>query len=137
MSYICKVPSMNVRYIINIQCMLFYKSPLKSHHTHQVTKLYNRFFNIQKGITSIFLCLFWINYGYAIFWGLLQWLSSGEFACSAGDTGDMSSIPGSGRSPGGGSGNPPQFFLSGESHGQRSLGGYSPWVAKSQTWLSD
>ena len=109
MSYICKVPSMNVRYIINIQCMLFYKSPLKSHHTHQVTKLYNRFFNIQKGITSIFLCLFWINYGYAIFWGLLQWLSSGEFACSAGDTGDMSSIPGSRRSPGEGNGNPLQY----------------------------
>ena len=30
-------------------------------------------------------------------------------------------------------------FLSGESHGQRSLAGYSPWVTKSQTrlkWLS-
>ena len=27
-------------------------------------------------------------------------------------------------------------FLSGEFHGQRSLVGYSPWVAKSQTRLS-
>ena len=27
-------------------------------------------------------------------------------------------------------------FLPGESHGQRSLEGYSPWVAKSQTWLA-
>ena len=35
-------------------------------------------------------------------------------ACSAGDPG---SIPGSGRSPG-------------ESHGQRSLAGYSPWGHK-------
>ena len=27
-------------------------------------------------------------------------------------------------------------FLPGESYWQRSLEGYSPWVAKSQTWLS-
>ena len=44
-------------------------------------------------------------------------------ACNAGD---MSSIPGSGRSPGEGNGNPFQLFLPGESHGQRSLVGYSP-----------
>ena len=29
-----------------------------------------------------------------------------ESACNVGDTGDMGSIPGSGRSPGGGHGNP-------------------------------
>ena len=29
-------------------------------------------------------------------------------------------------SPGGGNGNPTQVFLSGESHGQRSLAGYRP-----------
>ena len=28
-------------------------------------------------------------------------------------------------------------FLPGESHGQRSLAGYSPWGRKSQTWLRD
>ena len=28
-------------------------------------------------------------------------------------------------------------FLPGESHGQRSLAGYSPWGCKSRTWLSD
>ena len=28
-------------------------------------------------------------------------------------------------------------FLPGESHGQRSLEGYSPWVAKSQTRLGN
>ena len=28
---------------------------------------------------------------------------------------------------------PTPAFLPGESHGQRSLAGYSPWVAKSQT----
>ena len=30
---------------------------------------------------------------------------------------------------------PTPVFLLGESHGQRSLVGYSPWVTKSQTWL--
>ena len=30
---------------------------------------------------------------------------------------------------------PPAVFLPGESHGQRSLVGYSPWVTKSQTRL--
>ena len=32
-----------------------------------------------------------------------------ESACNAGDTGDAGSIPGSGRSPGGGHGNPFQY----------------------------
>ena len=34
------------------------------------------------------------------------WLSSKESACNAGDTGDAGSIPGLGRFPGGGYGNP-------------------------------
>ena len=38
-----------------------------------------------------------------------RWLSGKEFACNAGDAGDAGSIPGSGRSPGGGHGNPPQY----------------------------
>ena len=33
-----------------------------------------------------------------------------ESACNAGDTGDMSLIPGSGISPGGGNDNPLQYF---------------------------
>ena len=45
---------------------------------------------------------------------------------NAGDLRDSGSIPRSGRSPGGGHGNPTPVFLSGESHGQRSLVGYSP-----------
>ncbi|MEB1815087.1 hypothetical protein NYR05_11665, partial [Adlercreutzia mucosicola] len=47
-----------------------------------------------------------------------------------GDAGDLGSIPGSGRSPGGGPGNPLQYSCLGESHGQRSLAGYSPWGHK-------
>ena len=43
-----------------------------------------------------------------------------------GGTRDVGSIPGSGRSLGGGHGQPTPVFLPGESQGQRSLGGYSP-----------
>ena len=42
-----------------------------------------------------------------------------------GDTRDMGLIPGLGRSPGRGHGNPLQYFCL-ENHGQRSLVGYSP-----------
>ena len=57
---------------------------------------------------------------------------------NAGDIGNVGSIPGSGKSPGGGHGNPLQYsclenprqptpvFLPGESHGQRSVLGYVP-----------
>ena len=41
--------------------------------------------------------------------GLPWWLSSKESVCNAGDAGDLGSIPGSGRSPGGGHGNPLQY----------------------------
>ena len=41
--------------------------------------------------------------------GLPQWLSSEDSACNAGAAGDMSLIPGFGRSPGRGQGNPLQY----------------------------
>ena len=62
--------------------------------------------------------------------GLPQWLSGKESTYNAGAAGDMGLIPVSGRSPAGGHGNPRQLFLSGESHGQGSLAGYSPWGCK-------
>ena len=46
------------------------------------------------------------------------------------NAGDANLIPGLGRSPGEGNGNPLQLFLPGKSHGQRSLVGYSPWGRK-------
>ena len=46
----------------------------------------------------------------------------------AGDKGNAGSIPGLGRSPGGG--NETSVFLPGECYGQRSLVGYSPWGCK-------
>ena len=50
-----------------------------------------------------------------------------ESAC---DVGDLGSIPRLGRFPGEGNGKPTPVFLPGESHGQRSLVGYSPWGHK-------
>ena len=49
---------------------------------------------------------------------------------SAGDEGDVGLIPGSGRSPGGGHGQPTPVFLPGESHGQWILAGCGPWGHK-------
>ena len=44
-------------------------------------------------------------------------------------------IPGSGRFPWRRKQQPVPVFLPGKFHGQRSLAGYSPWVAESQTQL--
>ena len=50
-----------------------------------------------------------------------------ESTCNAGDPG---LIPGLGSSPGGGHGNPLQYSCLENSHGQRSLAGYSAWGCK-------
>ena len=50
-----------------------------------------------------------------------------ESACNVGDLG---SIPGLGRSPGRGHGNPLRYFCLENPHGQRSLRGYCPWARK-------
>ena len=52
-----------------------------------------------------------------------KWLSGKESACNAEDLG---SIPGLGRSPGGGHGNLLHCSCWENPHGQRSLAGYSP-----------
>ena len=50
-----------------------------------------------------------------------------DLPATAGNVRDASSIPGSGRCPGGGHGNPLQYSCLENPHGQRSLLGYSPW----------
>ena len=50
-----------------------------------------------------------------------------ESACNARD---LCSIPGLGRSPGGGHGNPQQYSYLENPYGQGSLVGYSPWGHK-------
>ena len=49
-----------------------------------------------------------------------------DSTCNAVDTGELGSIPGSGRSPGGGTWKPTPVFLPEKSHGQKSLVGYGP-----------
>ena len=63
------------------------------------------------------------------------WLSGEESACNAGDAGDVGSIPWSGRSPGGGHGNPLQ-----DSCQENPIDRGAWWAtvhgdAKSWTWL--
>ena len=56
---------------------------------------------------------------------------------NAGDTRDTDSIPGSGRSPGVGNGNPLQNLCLKKSPGQKSLVGCSPWGFKESDTTSD
>ena len=62
--------------------------------------------------------------------GFLQtisgWLNGKESACNAGDTGNMGSDPWFRKIPWRRAMQPTAVFLPGESHGQRSLAGYSP-----------
>ena len=53
-----------------------------------------------------------------------------EVKASACNAGDLGSIPGLGKSPGGGHGNPLQYSCLENLRGQRSLVGYSPWCCK-------
>ena len=69
-----------------------------------------------------------------VFLGFCGGSAGKESACNVGD---LHSIPGLGRSPGGGHGNPPNILAWKNSHGQKSLAAYSPWVAKSQTQLNN
>ena len=57
--------------------------------------------------------------------GLPKWLSGKESTCNAGDTGDVSLIPG--KIPWRRAWQPTPVFFLGESHRQRSLVGYSPF----------
>ena len=60
-----------------------------------------------------------------------------ESTCNAGDLGDMSSIPGWGRSPGGGHGNPLQYSCLENPMDRGAWWAGAHGVAKSQTWLLD
>ena len=53
--------------------------------------------------------------------------ANGKEPTDAGHIRAEGSIPWLGRSPGGGHGNPLQYSCLENPHGQRSLGGYSPW----------
>ena len=82
----------------------------------------------------------WLNNNYSslllLIILLLPWgLSSQEFACNAGAAGDLDSIPGSGRSPGGGHGYPLQYSCLENPMNRGAWQAIVHRVAKSQTWL--
>ena len=60
-----------------------------------------------------------------LFW--LPWRLSKESSCNVGDLG---LVPGVGRYPGGGHGNPLQYSCLENPQGQRNMVGYSPWGHK-------
>jgi len=67
-----------------------------------------------------------------LFWAWLSlgFLGSSDGKGSACSAGVLGSIPGLGRSVGGGHGNPLLYSCLENPHGQRSLVGYSPWGCK-------
>ena len=65
--------------------------------------------------------------------GLPQWSSGKESPANAGDQGDAGSIPVSGRSPGGGHGNPLQYSCLGNSMDRGALRATVHRITKSQT----
>ena len=68
--------------------------------------------------------------------GLPRWLSGKESACSAGNARDAGSIPGSGRSPEGGNGNPLQYSCMENPMGRGAWQATVHRVAKSRTRLN-
>ena len=77
---------------------------------------------------NIHLNFFQINHLiYLLWWFTIGGSDSEESTCNEGDLG---SIPGLGRSPAGGHGNPLCYLCLENPHGQRSLADYSPWGHK-------
>ena len=73
---------------------------------------------------------------YAFQW-LLRWLRGKESACNAGVAGDAGSIPGSGRSPGGGNGNLLSYSCLKSPMDRGTWRVIVHGVTKSQIWLRD
>ena len=70
-------------------------------------------------------------------YGFPRWLSSKESVCNAGDARDTGSIPGSGRFPGGGHGNPFQYSCLENPKDRGTWWATIQRVAKSRAPLSD
>ena len=78
-----------------------------------------------RGLKLLMLILYYLKNkeNFLETWGFL---GGSEVKASASNVGDPGSIPGSGRSPGEGNGNPLWYSCLEKSHGWRSLVGYSP-----------
>ena len=79
------------------------------------------------GISRLYYCQAETGTKQAHILGFPGGLAGKESTCNVGDLG---LIPGLGRSPGEGHGNPLQYSCLENLHGQRSLVGYSPWGHK-------
>ena len=86
----------------------------------------------------------WVEWSFYLYWSIVDWASLIAWsvknlpavqACSAGR--DPTFGPWVGKLPWRRKWQPTPVFLPGESHGQRSLAGYSPWGCKSWTLLSE
>ena len=75
-----------------------------------------------------FLKLGYLSFSY--WFGVLYTSSGSDGKESACNVGDLGLIPGLGRSPGGGHGNPLQYSCLEKPHGQKGLVGCSPWGCK-------
>ena len=69
--------------------------------------------------------------------GFINGSAGKESTCNVGNTGDVGLIPGLGRSPGGGNGNPLQCSCPKNLMGREACRATVQRVAKSQAWLSD
>ena len=64
----------------------------------------------KRNLEIVCVCLVGVNIDIINYTNKLpHWLRGKESSCNAGNAGDSGSIPGSGRSPGGGNGNPLQY----------------------------
>jgi len=70
------------------------------------------------------------SYNLIIRKAFIKFLGGSDGKESAYNAGNPGLIPGLGRCPGGGHGNPPQYSCLKNPHGWRSLAGYSPWGCK-------
>ena len=93
----------------------------------------------QKWVWFVWCVLAWLHFTYQWWdvWGFLGGASGREPACNAGNTEDMSSIPGSGRSPGGGHGSPLQYSCLEDSMDRGAWWATVHGVTNSRTWLSN
>ena len=80
-------------------------------------------------VTSLHFTSLHFNALYALLW-FSHWLSSKEFTCNAGDTRDVGSVPGLGRSPGKGNNNGFQYFCLGNPMNRQAWWGTVHGVAK-------
>ena len=100
--------------------------PLITHQMARKGKFSGSEVKMKEEAVIFILFYFFLLFGYIIL-GFTGGSACKESVCNAGDLG---LIPGLGRSPGVGHGNPLQYSCLENPHGQRSLAGYSSWGCK-------